>query len=281
MTTTSKTNRSPRSSSRPRASAPKQVSAPTGEMPFTETFYEILSLAEALAAGDPSPPKHASRSRREGLTPTRAKSELQRLISALPAESVTKLFVLFQAGRDGRDIGRIDTALVSADDRARISSKLCSEHGPRLLEYLRRGHAIACATALDLEAPLPQWTAAAAESLEERVWLRFGQQLALNPPETWKCLGTRIPEEDNVAKLYLQSAGKAWWSFRRVLDRPSPEQVKSVQRRRAKASSPRALPSTLADIAALPVAVEHRALRRALRAIRARMGLTSARARTC
>ena len=199
--------------------------------------------------------------------------QLQSVLSGLQAESALKLCALLLAGRDGRDIGTVDTVSLATEANSWFSVHALGNKGAKLAEYLRRGHAIACATAFDLEAPIAQWPLATAQSLEDRVWLSFGRQLALSAPGEWKSLGVGAgPGPQQVSKLYLQLADKAWWSFRWVLDRPSPAVMLRAQRA-DKSAHPDVADDSLRNVAALAIAGEGRALRRALRAIRARMGV--------
>jgi len=192
------------------------------------------------------------------------------VLRELEPEAALKLRILMVAGREGRDIGAIHGAMTSADqDPSRAALEL-GKIGAQLGEFLSRGHAIACATQFDLEAPLARWAIAERSELEERVWLRFGRQLAMQPLDEWECLGaTGGGAGDPLAKLYLRLGKTVWWSFGAVIDRPSPASVKSEARRQ---TGKKAKLGRLRDIPAHGCQSDRRALKRAVRAIRARVG---------
>jgi hypothetical protein len=170
-----------------------------------------------------------------------------------------------------------------------------SENGPLLAEYLRRGHALACAMGLDLEKPVSGWGALAPQTLDERAWLSFGKQLASAPPDEWQCMAFSEPSGSTIARIYLKLPDHAWWSFQALLDRPSPAIVTKEKRAMGSKASKRVTSLTLKALAArlsdAPPATEGRAtarraeptravaqgraLRRAARAIRARVGRVS------
>jgi len=141
--------------------------------------------------------------------------------------------------------------------------------GGELGDYLARGHAIACATQFQLDVGLERWSASESGELEERVWLRFGKQLAASPLEEWECLGAVGSSGDRLTQLYLRLGKAVWWSFGAVLDRPSPEMVRKDGRGRSGRHSKLGLLRKVAERRCEP---DRRALRRALRAIRARTG---------
>lgn len=114
-----------------------------------------------------------------------------------------------------------------------------------------------------------------AAGLSERAWLSFARQLERAEPADWRCLAV-IDESGNgiLTKLYLQLSGKGWWSFRSLLDRPTPAMMERsrVAAKRRRSSSLRTL--TLSEVADYPSEPSRRALQRALRAIRARLNAT-------
>jgi hypothetical protein len=195
-----------------------------------------------------------------------SREELAATLRALLPEARAKLCIVMTAGRDGVSLGSAH-ASVAAAPRGPEGSEFESA-GDELGDYLARGHAIACATQFQLDAPLDRWSASESGELEERVWLRFGKQLASTPPEEWECLGA-VASGDRLAQLYLRLGKASWWSFGAVLDRPSPETVRRDARGRSGRHSKL---GTLRKVAERRCEPDRRALRRALRAIRARTG---------
>jgi hypothetical protein len=191
---------------------------------------------------------------------------LAALLRELPPEARSKLRVVMTAGRDGVSLSSAH-ASVSAAPPGLGASELESAGGA-LGDYLARGHAIACATQFQLDVSLERWSGSESGELEERVWLRFGKQLAASPPEEWECLGA-VGASDRLTQLYLRLGKAVWWSFGAVLDRPSPEMVRKDGRGRSGRHSKLGLLRKVAERRCEP---DRRALRRALRAIRARTG---------
>ncbi|HKO92466.1 MAG TPA: hypothetical protein VJU61_14995 [Polyangiaceae bacterium] len=263
--------RTKKTSSQPPASSPLRRGAEPGS-----------SAAGALGAGsfDALLRKTIGLSRSPG-TEASDPDALAGVLRELEPEAALKLRILMLAGREGRDIGAIHGALTSGDkgtsadkgsaDKGSSQAALeLGRIGAELGEWLSRGHAIACATQFDLEAPLARWAVAERSELEERVWLRFGRQLAMQPIDEWECLGaTGGGAGDSLAKLYLRLGKTVWWSFGAVIDRPSPAAVKSEARRQ---TGKKAKLGRLRDIPAHGCQPDRRALRRAIRAIRARVG---------
>jgi hypothetical protein len=191
---------------------------------------------------------------------------LSALLRDLQPEARTKLRIVMTAGRDGVSLGSAH-ASVSAGQQGLAGSELESVND-ELSDYLARGHAIACATQFQLDATLDRWSASDSGELEERVWLRFGKQLAATPPEEWECLGA-VASGDRLAQLYLRLGKAVWWSFGAVVDRPSPETVRKDGRGRSVRHSKL---GPLRKVAERRCEPDRRALRRAMRAIRARTG---------
>jgi hypothetical protein len=200
----------------------------------------------------------------------------QRLASALrdlPPEMALKLRTLMVAGRDGVGIHAVKLNITLGEGDAAFDAVAsdASENGPLLAEYLRRGHALACAAGLDLERPMATW-AAAERDLEERAWLSFGRQLANSNPDDWQCLAFTAAGTQQINKLYLRLGDRAWWSFQALIDRPSAGAVNKQKRERNRGRSKAVDTASLKAIAARLAVAEGRALRRAARAIRARVG---------
>jgi hypothetical protein len=212
-----------------------------------------------------------------------SREEFASALRELQPEARSKLRILMTAGRDGLSLGSAHASRSSgppgaldasgldaaALDAAALDAAELEGAGVELGDYLARGHAIACATEFDLEASLERWSTSERGKLEERVWLRFGKQLASAPPEEWECLGAVSAGGERLAQLYLRSGKAVWWSFGAVLDRPAQETVRKTGRTRAGRSSKL---GPLGDVAARRSEPQRRALQRALRAIRARVG---------
>jgi hypothetical protein len=183
-------------------------------------------------------------------------------------EARSKLAIVMMAGRDGLGIGSVHAGM-SAAARGALGISELESAGDELGEYFARGHAIACATQFDLEAPLDRWSPSESGGLEDRVWLRFGKQLAISPPEDWECLGASGGSGERLARLYLRLGKAVWWSFGTVLDRPSREMVRKDGWSHA---GQHCKLGPLRSVVAQRWEPERHALQRALRAIRARVG---------
>jgi hypothetical protein len=197
-----------------------------------------------------------------------SREELALALRELQPEARSKLRIVMTAGRDGLSLGSAHASVSSASPEPLDASEL-ERAGDELGDYLARGYAIACATQFELDASLDRWSTSEKGELEERVWLRFGKQLAGSPPEEWECIGAVGAGGERLAHLYLRLGKAVWWSFGAVLDRPTPETVRKNGRTRS--GRPSKL-GPLRDVAARRCEPERRALRRALRAIRARVG---------
>ena len=228
-----------------------------------------------------------------------ASAAQQRLLQALlglQPEMAIKVRTLMVAGRDSQDISSVRTNMTPGDAESAFAAAArdVSENGPLLAEYLRRGHALACAMGLDLEKPVSGWGALAPQTLDERAWLSFGKQLASAPPDEWQCMAFSEPSGSTIARIYLKLPDHAWWSFQALLDRPSPAIVTKEKRAMGSKASKRVSSLTLKALAArlsdapasdargaarraepTRAVAQGRALRRAARAIRARVGRAS------
>jgi hypothetical protein len=162
----------------------------------------------ALAAGDGG-----------GASP--AFDALNLFVRSLDHETRGKLRALMQAGREAQALP--EAAAVSSEsagaDGTREPDLFAS--GTPALQDLQRGHAVACATEFDLELELSRWVKVGERaSLDERVWLRFGRELALSRLEEWSCQAV-CDSRGQLEKLYLRRGQNAWWSFGALIDRPS------------------------------------------------------------
>lgn len=206
-------------------------------------------------------------------TGPRPGAQLTRALRELEPEMALKLRTLMLAGRDGKPLGKVDIKLNLSDSEATFASVAAdsSENGPLLSEYLRRGHAIACACGIDLNAPLEHWEPRARRNLVERAWLSFGKQLATSSSSEWHCVMFREPSTSRIGTLYLRRGERAWWSFHASLDRPSLGAAASERRALARRSKPSSA-TTLEGLVERLEQVRGAALERAARAIRARLG---------
>jgi hypothetical protein len=190
------------------------------------------------------------------------------LLQDLSPEARSKLGIVMAAGRDGASLGAAH-ASTAASQQGTLGPAELEGAGEQLGDYLARGYAIACATEFPLDVSLDRWSASESGELEERVWLRFGRQLASSPVEEWECVGAVGGSGERLGQLYLRLGKAVWWSFGAVLDRPSPEMVRKEGRARSGRQSKL---GPLRKVAERRCEPERRALRRALRAIRARIG---------
>lgn len=252
------------------------VTAAAEARSFGGVLLRVLELAQSAALERVEPPKTVVADRKPSSAAqatddrSTALNALKVLIRGLDARTKAKLRTLMYAGRDGRDLAETRMAMTQRGDGAMPAQD--DDFGLPPLEDLKRGHAIACATMFDLELEIGKWpTPDARRSLDERVWLRFGRELAMSEPEQWRCLGTFGPNK-RLERLYLRRGEAAWWSFDALPDRPSPT---VVQRRRSAKNGARGsalVPIGFATIAEHTLRTDRRALRRAVLAVRARLG---------
>jgi hypothetical protein len=210
--------------------------------------------------------------------PNEARQSLERALDDLDPEVALKLRTLMIAGRDGKSISDVNVNMTLGDSKAAFSAAALdtSHNGALLADYLRRGHALAWATALDIERPLASWAETMPHTLDERAWLSFGKQLAKSDPGDWQCLAFLDGRTQGISSLYLRLAEHAWWSFQAVLDRPSAAAVEKQQRALTSRRSKGVAARSLASVASQLSSAQGRALRRAARAIRARLGEATA-----
>jgi len=203
-----------------------------------------------------------------------AREQLATALRGLEPEMAIKLRTLMIAGRDGQsiDLVKVNLSLSDADAGFAIMAADSSDNGPLLIDYLRRGHALACASGVDLDGPLTRWQAPSVVGISERAWLSFGKQLASSQPADWQCLGLVDQSTQGFSKLYLRLREHGWWSFRAVLDRPTPAGVEKERRELSKRHVQSVSVDTLEGIVGHFGGVQGRALQRAGRAVRARLG---------
>jgi len=207
----------------------------------------------------------------------RALERLTTSLQGLEPETALKIRTLMIAGRDGQNIGVVDTHVSLSDAGAAfaIMAADSSENGPLLIEYLRRGHALACAAGIDLEQPLAEWQGRSADDIAERAWLSFGRQLAASTARDWQCVGIIDGSSQSLSKLYLKLGDRAWWSFHAMIDRPTVAGLAKERKAHARGRSRSIVATSLDAIAGKLDSLHGRALQRAARAIRARIGYSA------
>jgi hypothetical protein len=250
-----------------------------------EALERVLQRAGALAEDSHDTRQHlpSGRARPDGAGDVEAApgssagEQLTTLLRELDPETALTIRTLMIAGRDGQSIPAVNVNLTLSDSDAGFAVMAADsrENGPLLLEYLRRGHAIACAAGIDLERPLEDWQARSPNDVDERAWLSFGKQLATSAPGEWQCLCVFDPSTRELSKLYLRLNDRAWWSFQALLDRPTRAGVEKERRALARRRLKGVPASTLDGLAGRLGSARGRALRRAARAICARLGQPS------
>jgi hypothetical protein len=263
------------------ASSPSSRPAAPEVQPCVAALEAVIGLARASArepelpvAGKAAPGTNADSSASGGgLSSKDAEERLTQTLRSYEPEMALKLRTLLVAGRDGRDIAAGNANQTAADGDAALSAMAqdLSENAPLLAEHLRRGYALACAAGVNLERPVAGWAPTSAQNIDERAWLSFGRQLAKSQPEDWQCLALLDAAAQQINKLYLKLGDNAWWSFQTQIDRPSAATV-DKQGRALKRRSKGMATQSLRAVAQQLRSTEGRALRRAARAIRARVG---------
>ncbi len=230
-------------------------------------------------AQDIVPPNGVASSSTEESSPSRleasraalARRILERVIEGLEPEVARKLSTLLVAGRDAVNIATVPLELEAEARAALIAGQRTNAYG--FADCLCRGYALARAAALDIESPLASWRDAFPRTLDERVWSSFGRQLARSAPGDWQCLGFAESGVETMNRLLLKLDGHAWWSFAGVLDRPSSAWVEKHARGLAsRRATGLVLRSLTALVPQLPTSGGP-ALRRAARAVQARVGI--------
>lgn len=219
----------------------------------------------ALGARTPSPMATGSTGHRAAL------DALGLFVRTLDQATHDKLETVMRAGRDGRALA--DAHVLLCRERVAPGYEVPDlfGEGAAALQNLQRGHAVACATGFDLEGDLAGRTAVEGRSsLDERVWLRFGRELALSTPGEWLCLAL-IDSKKEVLALFLRRGERPWWSFDSMIDRPSRRQMAS--RRSARSSGRgRLVLLPFDDLVGRRCHTDRKAVRRAALAMSARLG---------
>jgi hypothetical protein len=245
----------------------------------------VIQRARVWAEGESAAPRaSSSRSRQPSAagapdaSNADAREQLALTLRELDAETAHKIRVLMVAGKDGHITGGVAASASQPGADIDFASMVADsgESGAQLAEYLLRGHAIACAIGIDLDRPLAEWQSKSSDDLDERAWLSFGKQLASSAPEEWQCLAIVEPGTQGLSKLYLKLGDRAWWSFQAQLDRPTLAGVEKERRALARRRLKGIPSNTLEAVVGRLGSVQGRALRRASRAICARVGQLSA-----
>jgi hypothetical protein len=257
---------------------PSAASLPEGAH-FQRLVVALLGLAQTaeLEAGGGTPKQRAlargekSKGKAEATAASAkhaALDELRRFTSDLDAATIAKLIVLTSAGRDAKSIAESFAPASKAGEPAPEIFKA----GEAWAEHLKRGLAIAHATDFDLETTVSDWAAKGrpSKSLEDRVWLRFGRELARSASSDWTCLGD-VSAGDVLEKVYLRRGDGPWWSFGAWLDRPSRHEVTRLRGQRGKGRRKLAT-FPIEAVVAHRCARDRAALRRAARAMNVRFG---------
>lgn len=253
----------PIGSKAPRSVAPKSER----EGPFRSLVSRLLELARAaeLAGWDAGSTKVSKQS-------ATALGELSAFTEGFDATTLSKLVSLIRAGREARDIadGPPETGPAA-------TAQILLE--PSAFDELQRGLAIAQATQFDVELGLQHWVsrAGAKRELEERVWLRFGRELAQSSAAEWACL-VATDAGDALDKVYMRRGDGAWWSFGAMLERPTKSEIAKLKGKQPKGQR---------KIASLPLGAivprrcrpDRRALHRAASAVSVCFGATGASAK--
>jgi hypothetical protein len=245
--------------------------------PCENVLARVIAQARALSHDRrEAPPGDGARpggdAERHEETDADARARLTATLRDSDAETAEKLERLMIAGRDGRSVAAVQRNASPSDAHAAFAT-IATECGRSdLVEYLLRGHAMACATGINLERPIDDWQSHSADTLDERAWLSFGKQLAQSVPADWQCLAIIESGTGGLNKLYLKLEDHAWWSFQALLDRPTQREVENERRSLGRRQFKGISASTLEAVLGQLEQVQGRALQRAARAIRARVG---------
>lgn len=242
---------------------------------FDGTLQRVLGFSRAAELEGARHP--AARSEHSGPAPhghqieppSPAFDALRLFVRTLEPETQDKLRTLMRAGCEALALPVALAALAAERTNGGSTAELFAR-GMAELQDLQRGHAIACATSFDLELDLALWgTIREPPSLDERVWLRFGRELARSRIEEWACFAV-VDSHERLQKLYLRRGKTRWWSFAALIDRPSDRSL----------GVPRPARSGRGGMIVVPVrtalgrscSANLRAVRRASRALGARLG---------
>lgn len=231
-----------------------------------------FSRAAELEAQAPAPgARTARRPSSKVRAPSPAFDALNLFVRSLDDETRGKLQTVMRAGREAQALQDAVAALAEPKGVPEGQAPDLFATGSTAFQDLQRGHAVACATEFDLELKLSRWGKVRERaSLDERVWLRFGRELARSRVEEWSCHAV-VDSRGRVEKLYLRCGDGPWWSFRTLIDRPSAREV--VGLRAAKRGRSRVLSLSLEAALGRSCRAELRAVQRASMAVSARLGV--------
>jgi hypothetical protein len=240
---------------------------------FDGVLRRVIGFSRAATlVPRPATPRGATNVRvpdRRDRRSTAAFDALRLFVRTLDEPTLAKLGTLMRAGRDGVALSVAHSLRDTGVTAVRPSAELFDD-GAASLEYVQRGHAIACATDFDLEAGVELWAPSAkAGTLDERVWLRFARELAASSVSEWSCLAL-VGRDDRLEGLYLSRGNGAWWSFAGVIDRPSAAYVEGLQNR--KSGEVRAVSLPLLAVVGRRCKKNRPAVKRAVLAVSARLG---------
>ncbi len=245
---------------------------------FDGVVRRVLGFSRAAELEAALPERRAKNRRSAALAagdvggPSPAFDALNLFVRSLDDETRGKLRALMQAGREAQalpDAAAVSSRAAEADGML-VPDLFAS--GTRAFQDLQRGHAVACATEFDLELELGRWeNVRERASLDERVWLRFGRELARSRVEEWSCQAV-CDSRGQLEKLYLRHGQTAWWSFGALIDRPSSREVLGQRSTRGRS---RLVSLSLQAAVARSSRAELRAVHRASIAVSARLGAGS------
>jgi hypothetical protein len=211
-----------------------------------------------------------------------ARSAMTAQLELLPEGWQDKVSVLLNLGRKAHDRRHVKSSTSGSAAEGVAATPLdvlaLCDKSTRSRQYLERGLAMVCAQRLDLaRGGATNEKTGVDVSVFERAWSRFGRELAASEPSEWTWFGRRASGTDVLEKIYLRRGEGAWWSFAVGLDRPLKSQVGVERSRTAK----RRGNDRGAGLQSLVThqCVQRSALQRAMRSVRARMGIISARRR--
>jgi hypothetical protein len=195
-------------------------------------------------------------------------------LKQLPEGWQHQLGTLLTLGRNVHDWSRFKTTTPPEGGAAPLSVlALCDKH-TRSQQYLERALAMMCAQRLSIErVASSNDEVGGGESVFERAWSRFGRELASSDPSEWTWFGHRTQGTKELEKVYLRRGEGAWWSFSVGLDRPVRSDA-GLKRRRTSRGRGAGLQAGLESLATHECA-KRRALQRAMRSVRARLGIIS------
>jgi hypothetical protein len=227
--------------------------------------------SETQRPGGRSAPPSATVQRNAAVKASPAFEALNVFVRSLNGSTQGKLRALMQAGREAQALPAAVAALAEGQPVGNDAIPELFARGAAALQDLQRGHAVACATGFDLEADLALWGGAGQpDSLDERVWLRFGRELAQSRVEEWSCYAI-VDGRDRLEKLYLRRGMSGWWSFAALIDRPS-DRALQVPPSSARSGLSRVVVLPLQSALGRACRGDLRAVRRASLALGARLG---------